>query len=129
MWVIKPKKSVGSLCLGDKMRDVKEKLGTEYDTFKRVPNAEDTIFAFDQYGVHLTCGYDEKVKIISVFRPNKVEYENIQLLDRRIENVKEELIAIGIAVIEEESGLWVEEAGILLIDIDGTVDGIELYSE
>lgn len=70
MWVIKPKKSVGPLSIGDKIRDAKEKLGNEYDTFKRVPDAEDTVFAFDPCGVHLTCGYDEKVKIISVFRPN-----------------------------------------------------------
>lgn len=129
MWVIKSKKSVGALCIGDKIHDVKEQLGNTYDTFKRVPDAEDTVFAFDQYGVHLTCGYDEKVKIISVFRPNKVSYSNIQLLGKQTEVVKKELLANGIVVIEEDVGLWVEEAGILLVDIDGIVDGIELYSE
>lgn len=52
MWVIKPKKSVGPLSIGDKIRDAKEKLGNEYGTFKRVPDAEDTVFAFDPCGVH-----------------------------------------------------------------------------
>lgn len=129
MWVIKPKESVGLLRIGDKIHDVKEQLGNTYDTFKRVPDAEDTVFAFDQHGVHLTCGYDEKVKIISVFRPNKVLYSNIQLLGKQTEVVKKELLAIGIVVVEEDVGLWIEEAGILLVDNDGIVDGIELYSE
>jgi|LSQX01.2.fsa_nt_gb hypothetical protein len=61
MWVIQPKKSVGPLRIGNKIRDAKEKLGNEYSTFKRVPDAEDTVFAFDADSVHLTCGYDDKV--------------------------------------------------------------------
>lgn len=129
MWAIKSKKSIGAICIGDKIHNLKEQLGNTYDTFKRVPDAEDTVFAFDQHSVHLTCGYDEKVKIISVFRPNKVSYSNIQLLGKQTEVVKKELLAIGVVVVEEDVGLWVEEAGILLVDIDGIVDGIELYSE
>jgi len=37
------------------------------------------------------------------------------------------LLANGITVVKEDAGLWIEEAGILLVDIDGVVDGIELY--
>ncbi len=129
MWVIKSKKSVGAICIGDNLHDLEDQLGNIYNTFKRVPNAEDTVFAFDQHGVHLTCGHDEKVKIISVFRPNKVSYSNIQLLGKQTEVVKKELLANGIFAEEEDAGLWVEEAGILLVDVDGNIDGIELYSE
>lgn len=129
MWEINSKKSVGPICIGDKIHNLKQKLSDTYDTFKRVPDAEDTVYAFDMHGVHLTCGDDEKVKIISVFRPNEVSYSNIQLISKQIEVVKKELIANGIAVFEEDAGLWVEEAGVLLVDINGNVDGIELYSE
>lgn len=129
MWEIKSKKSVGPLCIGDKIHNLIEKLSDTYDTFKRVPDAEDIVYAFDKNCVHLTCGDDEKVKIISVFHPNKVSYSNIQLIGKQIEVVRKELIAKGIVVVEEDAGLWVEEAGILLVDIDDIVDGIELYSE
>lgn len=129
MWVITPKKSVGSLCIGNKIQDLKEVLGDVYDAFKRVPEAEETVFAFDHQNVHLTCGQDERIKIISVFRPNEVSYLNIQLLGKQIEVVKNELYVKGIAIVEEDAGFWIEEAGILLVDIDGYVDGVELYSE
>ena len=129
MWVIVSKKSVGPLRIGDYIHEMKVHLGNEYEVFKRVPDAKDTVFAFDQRGVHLTCGNEGIVKMISVFRPNKVSYSNIQLLDKQTENIKNELLANGILVIEEDVGLWIEQAGILLVDIDGIVDGVELYSE
>jgi hypothetical protein len=49
-------------------------------------------------------------------------------LGKQTDVVKNELLAIGIAVAQEDAGLWVEEAGILLVDVDGVVDGCELYA-
>lgn len=129
MWKIESKKSIGPFCLEDKISNVRKLFGNEYEIFKRVPDDEDTIFAYDQYNIHITCGLDMKVKVISIFRPNEVEYRSIQLIGKQIYNVKEELRENGITLIEEDAGLWIEVAGILLIDINGIVDGIELYSE
>lgn len=127
MWTIKSKELVGQLRLGVNVNELAQILGSAYTKFKRVPEAEDTIFAFNEKGVHLTCDQEEKVKIISVFRPNKVIYSSIQLLGRQIEILREELNQSGINTKEEDAGLWLEEAGVLLVEVDGIVDGIELY--
>jgi hypothetical protein len=129
VWIIEPKTSVGPLRIGLTISEVKEELGDKYDTFKRLPDTEDTVFAFDLHGVHLTCGTDKRIRTISVFRPNAVLYSDIQLLGRRTEAVSNELTAVGIAVTDKDAGVWIEEAGVLLVDIDGNVDGLELYSE
>lgn len=129
MWIIKSKESVGELRLGININEIAQILGSEYTKFKRVPEAEDTIFAFNEEGVHLTCDQEEKVKVISVFRPNEVTYSSIQLLSKPIEVVREELNHNGIKTEEEDAGLWVEEAGVLLVEVEGVVDGIELYKE
>ena len=128
MWIIKEKQSVGPLCIGNKIIDLEEEFGNTFDTFKRVPDDKDTVYAFDKHGIHLTCGQDEKVKVISVFRPNKVSYLDVQLLDREILRVKEELQSKDINLEEVDVGFWIEEAGLLLVDYEGKVDGIELYS-
>lgn len=129
MWEIVSRKSIGLINLGANIQDIIELLGNTYSTFKRVPNDTNTVFAFDNISIHLTCGQDDSVKIITIFCPNKTYYSNIQLLGRRIEVVKNELNNNGIRTIDEDAGLWVEEAGFLLVDIDGKVDGVELYSD
>jgi hypothetical protein len=129
MWIIKSKKSVGPLSIGENAKKLALELESTYATFKRVPEAEDTIFVINDKNVHLTCDYDERVKIISVFRPNEVTYSSIQLLGRKIEEVRDELNFKDIVTVEEDVGLWIEEAGVLLVEVSGIVDGIELYAE
>jgi hypothetical protein len=104
-------------------------LGDEYETFKRVPDSDDTIYAYDSNGVHLTCSSANVVKIVSVFRPNSASYRGVQLLGRPVQDVVNELNANGIGTEEEDTGFWIAEAGVLLVEVKGIVDGIELYPE
>lgn len=129
MWAIKSKESVWQLRLGELVSTMVPILDSDYTEFKRIPEAEETIFAFNEKGVHLTWDKEKRVKIISVFRPNEVTYLEVQLLGRKLEDVKRELNQSGIETEDEDVGLWIEEAGVLLIEIDDIVDGIELYKE
>jgi len=129
MWKIEPQKAIGPFGLGEKINEVKEHFGNGYEVFKRVPDADDTVLAYDQYSVHLTYGQDDRIKIITVFRPNEAEYKHTQLIGKLLENARKDLLDIGIVVVEVEAGLWVKEAGILFVEVDGIVDGIELYSD
>ena len=129
MWVIKSKESVWQLKLGEFVSTMLPILGSDYTEFKRVPEAEETIYAFNEKGVHLTLDKKKRVQIISIFRQNEVTYKEVQLLGRKLEDVKRELKQSGIETEDEDVGLWIEEAGVLLIEVDEIVDGIELYKE
>lgn len=129
MWIIEARKAVGPLSIDDNIQELAQKLKVTYSKFKRLQEGEDIIFAFNSIDVHLTCNHSNRVKVISVFQPNKVTYCGIQLLGRKIERVTEQLRKQDIVTKEEDAGVWVEEAGVLLVEVDGIIDGIELYSE
>ncbi|WP_146581217.1 hypothetical protein [Neorhodopirellula pilleata] len=110
-------------------RQVVDVLGGKFDTFKRVPGSTETIYAYDDEFVHLTFGEDGLLKIISIFRPRCVSYCGTQLLGRAILDVLSDLTENAIETQKEDGGYWIEQAGILLVEIKGLVDGIELYAE
>lgn len=122
-----PKTSIGPIRIGMKKGEFENVLGECRDTFKRVQNDTNTIYAYDPECVHLTCGTNGEVRVISVFRPKKVFLEDIQILGKEIPIVCDELNRIGYSWEREDGGYWIEKAGILLIDVDDKVDGIELY--
>lgn len=126
---IEPRKSIGCFRLGDDINVLKEKFVGKHDIFKRVPNSEDSILSIDQINVHLTFGKDNKIKVISIFEPNFVEYKGVSLLGKLLSTVRNELIEIGIITDFEDAGLWIEEASILLVEVEEMVDGVELYPD
>jgi hypothetical protein len=128
-WTIESKGKVGPFGLGMTTNEVTAILGSEYEVFKRVPDAPDTIYAYDTDAVQFTCTPDGAVKIISVFRPNLVSYRGVQLLGRPLQDVVNELEAKETVTEKEDAGYWVSEACVLLVEVEDAVDGIELYSE
>lgn len=127
MWEIEAKSGMGPLKLGMTAAQANSVIGQSFRTFKRVPESTETIHAYDDACIHLTCSEDGVVKIISGFQPRKVSYAGIQLLGRAIQDVVAELDANDITSEKEDAGYWVSQAGILLVEVDGIVDGIELY--
>lgn len=127
MWTVEPKSAVGPLRLGMDESEFTRELGGNYEMFKRVPNDADIVYAYDDAHVHLTCGEDAVVKIISVFQPQKVSLFGVQFLGRPTTDVCLELEGNGVGAVEEDAGYWIESAGILLVDVDGVVDGMEMY--
>jgi|APSaa5957512622_1039677.scaffolds.fasta_scaffold64703_2 hypothetical protein len=129
MWTVEARTAVGPLTIGMTAAQFADILGKEDKTFRRPPTSDDLIYVYDAELVHLTCNGDGAVKIISVFRPKEVFFSEVLLLGRDIEQVVSELKSKGIGAEKEDAGYWVDAAGVLLVEVDGTVDGIELYSE
>jgi len=128
MKTIKEKGTVGELTIGMSVNDAVSKLG-EYKTFKRTTEATETVYSFDSSHIHLTCDSNNNVTIISLFRPLLVEVNNIQILNRNISVVCDELLKNDISLEKESGGVWVPHYAILLIEVGGIVDGIEVYNE
>ena len=129
VWNIQSRSAVGPLAIGMTVIEFRQILGREDKTFKRLPDAEDIIYVYNLESLHLTCNNGGMVKIISVFRPKVVCYSGISLLGREIDEVVAELVSKGITVEKEDAGYWVAAAGVLLVDVDGITDGLELYPD
>ncbi len=128
MWQIKEKKSIGDFYIGDDINKYIELLG-EYTTFKQSDESDDITYTFYDESVYLTCGDDQKINTISVFNPNSVSYLGIELIDKKVSKIKKELNAKKIKYENNDVGIWLEDAGICLVEYEGNVDCVELYSE
>lgn len=126
MWEIKPKVSIGPIHLGMTKNEYTSVLGDNYDTFKRFEDDDDEVFAYDDIGVHLTVDSNNKVKQISVFQPKEVFWEGVQVLGRDIKLVSDELRSNGLNIQSVDAGIWNEEGAVLLVEVDGLVDGVEM---
>ena len=126
MWEIKPKVSIGPIRIGMTKNEFTSILGDNYDVFKRFEDDDDDVFAYDAKYVHLKIDSDNKIKQISVFRPKEVFWEGIQVLGRDIKIVSNELQSKGASIKLVDAGIWNEENAILLIEVEGIVDGIEM---
>ncbi len=126
MWEIDAHTAAGPLSLGMTIDKAIAILGEEYHTFKRGPEGKDPIYAFNEKAIHLACS-EGVVKIISVFRPRELFYVGVQLLGRPIQQVIGELNTNGIDGVEVDAGYWIDRAGVLLVEVNDVVDGVELY--
>jgi len=126
IWIIEPRKSVGPLTFGMSKVECIDLLGSVYDQFRRTPDVEDITLAFDSACVHVTLNAAGQVIEIAIFRPRKVILQGVQLLDRELESVDDDLAAAGIEAEPIDIGLWCSQERIVLVDIDGKVDGVEV---
>ncbi|QDV53187.1 hypothetical protein [Gimesia fumaroli] len=63
---------------------------------------------------------------ISVFRPREVRLGEIQLLNRALQQVTVELNGTNDLFEQVDVGLENEELGIVLVEVDGMIDGVEV---
>ncbi|MFP4350039.1 MAG: hypothetical protein ACLFQY_17225 [Desulfococcaceae bacterium] len=126
MWEINPKISIGPIYLGMTEDEYTSVLGRKDEVFRRFEGDDDEVIAYDDIGVHITVDPDKKVKHISVFQPNNVYWENVQLLGRDIKAVSGDLQSKGVKNQPVDVGIWNEDGDILLVEVDGLVDGVEM---
>jgi hypothetical protein len=124
---IEPGVSVGPLAIGMHRNEYESLIGRPERVLKRTPDADDWIAA---YGRRWDLRVDAKRKILSitVFRPEKVELENIQLLGRDLESVEADLARSSFEFSRVDAGLWSAAAGVLLIEYNGLIDGVEVMA-
>jgi hypothetical protein len=125
---IHPGRSVGTLAVGMAKEEYETIMGGSGETFKRTPDATDLVVAYDDKLMHLTVDYARRIRSITVFRPERVELGNVQLLGRDIAAVEGDLANSGYTFLRVDAGLWSPNAGVLLIEQDGIVDGVEVMA-
>lgn len=125
MWTVIPGKSVGPFALGEVPGTYSEILSEEFSVFKRFPDSED-IYAYDNDGIYLTVDSELNIIQIAVFPPNEVYLGEIQLLNRNLQELMIELSAANYDFESIDSGLHSSELGIVLVEVDGRTDSVEL---
>ena len=125
-----PKSSIGPVAIGMSRDQYEAVFGPSTDRFQRAddsPPNQEWVVAYDASGFHLAIDSSERIETITVFPPNSAVLEGIQLLRRSFTEVTEELRR-GPHVWENvDAGLWSEELGVCLVEVDGIVDSVELY--
>lgn len=129
VWRITPGKAVGTLSFGMSRHEVAQILGDDFEQFRRTTDSPDVTSAHDRHALHLTYGDNDRLKQVTVFVPNEALIENIQLLGEPIELVRKQADKRGLRFRQVDGGLWCDSARILLISVDGTVDGVEVHSD
>ncbi len=128
-WKIDDGELAGPINFGTELSSVKDKIGDPSDQFKRTPDSDDVVYAYDDKGVHLSISGDGKLSQLIVFPDNEVFIGTTQLLGKPIESIYSELNAAGVVVEREDAGLWCEKEKVFLVEIEGLIDGVEIYSE
>lgn len=125
-WKITPGVGVGTLIFGMLKNDAIRMLGETYDEFRRSPASSEVVTAFDAIGLHLVFSDCDTLKKITVFTPNVVFLGETQVLGRALDDVGADLKLQGYKFEKSDAGLWCEQAKVLLIDVDSSVDGVEI---
>ena len=125
MWTVIPGKSIGPFSLGEVVSKYSEILSEQFSVFKRFPDS-DEIYAYDNDGVYLTVDSERKIIQIAVFPPNEVYLGEIQLLKRELQELIIELSAANVGFESIDSGLQSDELGIVLVEVAGRIDSVEL---
>lgn len=126
VWKIKPSKSIGPISFGMSKQSLMAVLTGEFETFRKTGDSREDTLAFDSDFVHVTVDDNELIKQISVFRGREVFLGGIQLLGRNVESLLVDLDELDLRFESFNGGLWCESAKIVLVEVDGEVDGIEM---
>lgn len=118
--------SIGKFVLGNNIEEYINK-NSNYRSFKRVSHIQ---YQFIDTGVILRCDDQNIIKEILISPPNKVYYSGIKLMgnrfEREISKVIKELDTRNIQYKKIDVGVYIEAAGICLIDYEGYVHDVEL---
>ncbi len=125
---IDPTNSVGPLTFGMDGEQVAEIVGTDSEPFRRTPDSTELVHAYDSAGLHLTFDSNSRLKHVTVFTPNEVLLGGVQLLGEPTSSVRMRAALEGFLFDAVDAGLWCEDARVLLVEVEGHVDGVEVYS-
>lgn len=127
-WRLGPRGSIeGPVRLGMSLEEVKQALGSKYDSFRRTREAKNDVLAFDTHGVHVVIDAENgKVAGIIIFSPNRVWLAGMQLLDEQASALRQALQKKGIPFETDEVGLWNATMNVCLVTADGLIDGVQI---
>ncbi|MCA9101055.1 MAG: hypothetical protein KDA63_07900 [Planctomycetales bacterium] len=76
--------------------------------------------------VQVLLSVGDVIRNISVFRPREVKLSGIQLLDVEIGVVETQLREAGFNVEACDAGLWLPSEKVVLVVVDGRIDGVQI---
>jgi hypothetical protein len=126
MWTLDPTGQIGPLRIGMTEAEYTSILSGKPTPFQRTKLSPEMTLAFDQDLVHLGIDADRKISRIAVFRPREVSLAGVQLLGRPLNEVEADLEKKGLHFRREDAGLWDEKNRILLVEVEGMTDGVEI---
>ncbi|MEZ6069742.1 MAG: hypothetical protein R3C10_05575 [Pirellulales bacterium] len=101
-------------------------LGDRFTQFKRFAEHDEYELDFRDEHVQVLLSVGDVIRNISVFRPREVKLSGIQLLDVEIGVVETQLREAGFNVEACDAGLWLPSEKVVLIVVDGRIDGVQI---
>ena len=126
-WIFTNNELVGPITFKTTLVDLIKLIGEPTSKFKRVIDAEDIIYSYDNHGVNFNIDKNGSISQITVFPHNEIFIGEKQLLGKSIDLIQAELKSIGETVEKEDAGLWCERVNAFLVDEEGLIDGVEVY--
>lgn len=127
MWEFSVGKQVGPIRYNVTKDELVELFGDNFYSFKRTPHDIETTLSYDEVGIQLAFNPAGKATEIFVFRPNLVTLDSVQLLGRDMQELTSELDKTKFVFEEDEAGIYCNHARLLIVDVDGFSDSIEIY--
>ena len=126
MWEIKPFAQVGPIEFGQLRNEVRSKLDSDYQVFKKTPGENDTD-AYDSLGIHVYFDDDDQVEFVEAFSPAELEYEGIALIGRNVDEVVADLRARGYEAEKDDVGYNYDELGFGLTVNGDVIEGVGVF--
>ena len=123
---VEPGVGVGSYRFGGNRSVIERSSDAEFSVFHRTREADGPTLACDQLGIHLEFDAANRLKGVSVFRPQRAMLGDVLLTARPVMDVVYDLQSLGFRPEKVDVGFWLAEQGLLLIEVEGDVDGISL---
>lgn len=127
-WNLELGVSVGPVLLGTDVRSIDGLFSERPEMFKRVPDDDLTIYAYDEFGCHLGIDPAGRICSVTIFQPNELVVHGVSVLGRPIVEVVAELRQHGIDMKSVDAGAWMMLYGmsVTFVGVDGVVDGVEV---
>lgn len=124
-----PNISVGPIHIQMHRNKCESLLGEASDSFKRIIEEKETTYVYKNDSIQIVFDEENKVNEISLFPPNKVQLNNIQLLERHANDIYSELTNSGIVLEKIEIGMHCKNLGVILVEIEELIDGVQFFKE
>lgn len=123
---VEPGVGVGRYRFGENRFEAERNSDAEFSVFHRTREAAGPTLACDQIGIHLEFDAANRLAGVSVFRPQRAMLGGVLLTARPVMDVVYDLRNLGFHPEKVDAGFWLAEQGLLLIEVEGDVDGISL---
>lgn len=128
-WKVYPLVGIGPIKLGESSESSIAKLGSDYREVRRWSSSENVTLDFSTQLVHVTVDGQGTVVGVSVFRPRLVYVGSVQVLGKDFVSTASELTGAGIDTEINDVGLVCKEFGIGLVEVEGMIDGVEMWQK